>query len=320
MKSSFRAILPKQTNEQRNLTFKSIKIIAIIGLTSLLLISLPRIADIYALPGGGSRSLGGGGHGGAVSGDQLNSIGGGGGPRSGLNPPTNCIGSGGLFPSPTSCGSATVLHPTNAPNTAIVQPTNCNVPTSVHHTNTPNNIVVHPATTKCAPASPNVVHPTNAPNTAIVQPTNCNVPTSVHHTNAPSTVIVHPSNCPPPGSGSSNSLTVNNGQSSSSSASTTTSQTTTIPVANAGSNQKVHSSDLVTLDGSKSYDPGGHSLTFSWLQLAGGPVVQLSNDNKAKPTFTSPSITNTTNLTFQLIVNNGNADSNPSFVSVTVTP
>jgi K319-like protein len=291
----------------------------------LLLVSLPRIADIYALPGGGSRSLGGGGPGGigggpgaTISENQLNSIGGGDAPRSGLNPPTNCIGSGGLFPTPTNCGSTTVLHPTNAPNTAIVQPSNCNVPTSVH-TNTPNNIVVHPATTKCAPASPNVVHPTNSPNTAVVQPSNCNVPTSVHHTNAPSTVVVHPSNCPPPSSGSSNSLTVNNVQSSSS-GSTTTSQTTTIPIANAGSNQKVHSSDLVTLDGSKSYDPGGHSLTFSWLQLAGGPVVPLSIDNKAKPTFTSPSVTNTTNLTFQLIVNNGNADSYPSFVSVTVTP
>jgi hypothetical protein len=48
--------------------------------------------------------------------------------------------------------------------------------------------------------------------------------------------------------------------------------------------------------------------------------VVLSNDNKSKATFTSSLVTNTTNLRFQLIVNNGNADSNPSYVSVTVTP
>jgi hypothetical protein len=130
---------------------------------------------------------------------------------------------------------------------------------------------------------------------------------------------VHPSNCPPPSPGSSNSLTVNNVQSSSSSGGSTTSQTTIPPVANAGSNQNAHSSDQVTLDGTKSYDPNGHSLTFSWLQLAGGPVVVLSSDNKAKPTFTTPLVTNTTNLTFQLIVNNGSADSNPAYVSVRVT-
>jgi len=275
---SFRSFLPK-TYAQRNLPFKSLKIISIISLTLLLLISIPGKSDIYAL------SKGGGGHSLAIAGNQPNSIGGGpiagnqpnsigGGPRSGLNPNTNCMGTGTgiLVPSATNC------------------------------------------------ASPNVTHPPNAPNTAVVQPSNCNVPTSVHHTNTPSTVVVHPSNCPPQGSSSSNSLTVNNVQSSSSSGSTTSTQSATVPVANAGPNQKVHSSDQVTLDGSKSYDPNGHSLTFSWLQLAGGPVVTLSNDNKAKPTFSAPLVTNTTNLTFQLIVNNGNADSNPSYVSVTVTP
>lgn len=180
-------------------------------------------------------------------------------------------------------------------------------------TNCISTDILHPSVTNCA--SPNVVHPANALNTAIVQPSNCNIHTSVHHTNTPSTVVVHPTNCPPISSGSSNSLTVNNVQSSSGSGSQTT-----IPVADAGSNQKVHSSDQVTLDGNKSYDPNGHSLTFSWLQLAGGPAVVLSDDSKAKPTFTSPLVTNTTNLTFQLIVNNGNADSKPSYMSVTVTP
>jgi hypothetical protein len=316
LKPFFRPILTSRKHAQSNFQFKSLEIIAIISLTFLLLLGIPGKSNIYALPIGGHSLGGAGGIGGAgpLSGNQPNSIGG--GPRSGPNPTTNCIGSAGLFPSSTNCASPTVLHPSNAPNTAVVQPSNCNVPTSVH-TNTPKNIVVHPATTSCA--NPNVVHPSNAPNTKVVQPNNCNVPTSVHHTNAPSTIVVHPSNCPPPSSGSSNSLTVNNVQSSSSSGSSTTSQTAVTPVANAGSNQNAHSSDQVTLDGTKSYDPNGHSLAFSWLQLAGGPVVVMSSDNKAKPTFTAPLVTNTTNLTFQLIVNNGNADSNPSYVSVTVT-
>jgi K319L-like, PKD domain len=325
---SFRSLLIKQTNAQGNLPFKSLKIISIISLVFLLLISIPAKSDIYALPkGGGGHSLGavgggvggvggvGGSSGGPISGNQPNSIGG--GPLSGLNPNTNCMGTGILVPSVTNCASPNVIHPANAPNTAVVQPSNCNAPTSVH-TNTPKNIVVHPSTINCA--SPNVIHPANAPNAAVVQPSNCNVPTSVHHTNTPSTVVVHPTNCPPPSSGSSNSLTVNNVQSSGSSGSTTSTQSATIPVANAGPNQKVHPSDQVTLDGSKSYDPNGHSLTFSWLQLAGGPVVTLSNDNKAKPTFSAPLVTNTTNLTFQLLVNNGNTESSPSFVSVTITP
>jgi len=277
---SFRSFLPKQTYAQSILPFKSLKIVSIISLTFLLLISIPGKSDIYALSKGGvgGGSLGaagggiGGGSGGPIAGNQPNSIGG--GPRSGLNPNTNCMGTGTgiLVPSATNC------------------------------------------------ASPNVIHPANAPNTAVVQPSNCNVPTSVHHTNTPSTVVVHPSNCPPQGSSSSNSLTVNNVQSSSSSGSTTSTQSATIPVANAGPNQKVHSSDQVTLDGSKSYDPNGHSLTFSWLQIAGGPVVTLSSDNKAKPTFTAPLVKDTTNLTFQLIVNNGNAESSPCYVSITVTP
>ena len=275
LKSSLRPLLTRRRNTQRKLQFKSLEIIVIIALTFLLLLGIPGKSDIYALPSGG-HSLGGGiggaggiGGGGPISGNQPNSIGW--GHRSGPNPTTNCIGSADLFPSSTNCASPTVLHPTNTPNTTVVQPSNCNVPTSVHHTD------------------------------------------------APSTVVVHPSNCPP-SSGSSNSLTVNNVQSSSSSGGSTTSQTTMTPVANAGSNQNVHSSVQVTLDGTKSYDPNGHSLTFTWLQLAGGPVVVLSSDNKAKLTFTAPLVRNTTNLTFHLIVNNGNADSNPSYESVTVTP
>lgn len=251
--------------------------------------------------------------------DQRNRIGSGGGLQLG-SPPAHqlnngCISSPALFPSANNCPSPNVINPAKAPNTAIVQPTNCNVPTSVH-TNTPKNVVVHPSTVECS--NHNVSHPNNAPNTTVVHPNNCNVPNSVHHTNAPSTVIVHPNNCY--STSSSNSLTVNNVQTSSSSGSSSSSNNNDVPVANAGPNQSVQPSDKVTLDGSKSHDPNGHSLSYSWLQLAGGPVVVLSNADTEKPTFSAPSVTSTTSLTFQLIVNNGNADSSPSVVSVTVKP
>jgi hypothetical protein len=95
---------------------------------------------------------------------------------------------------------------------------------------------------------------------------------------------------------------------------------TEIPVANAGPNQQIHSSSEVVLDGTKSYDPNGHSLTYSWIQLAGGQVVELSDASKAKSSFMAPSVSSGTSLTFQLIVNNGIADSSPSIVHVTITP
>ena len=52
MKSSSRSILTKQPNAKQILPFNSIKIIAMVALT-LLLVSLPCISDIYALPSSG---------------------------------------------------------------------------------------------------------------------------------------------------------------------------------------------------------------------------------------------------------------------------
>ena len=121
---------------------------------------------------------------------------------------------------------------------------------------------------------------------------------------------------------SSSSLSVNNVQGSNSGgskSSSTNTNTNAIPIAHAGPNQKVHTSDHVILDGSKSSDRSSGSLKFSWLQLTGGQVISLSNQDKAKATFVAPTVTAPTVLTFQLIVNNGNAYSAPSYVAVTGT-
>jgi hypothetical protein len=209
-------------------------------------------------------------------------------------------------------GCPTVVQP-NGANTKVVHPSNCSLPSnSVVHTpnNSPTDSRLIHANNNCAA----VIHP-NGADTKVASSNNCPANTSGHVTvNSGSTSS---------SSSSSSSLTVNNVQGSNSGASkssSTNTNTNAIPIADAGPNQKVHTSDRVILDGSKSSDPSGGSLKFSWLQLTGGQVISLSNQDKAKATFVAPTVTAPTVLTFQLIVNNGNAYSAPSYVAVTVLP
>jgi hypothetical protein len=319
-------------NIQRNPSFKRRKIIAIIYLTLLLLSSVGFLgrSDVYALPIRPGHSAGsvpsgvpvnaGGFNRGQpqaqsspLSGVQPN--GGGTSPLAELHPSTsNCAAPYAPFPgaSVTDCASSNAVHPNRAPNTAVVQPTNCNIPTTTRPSNGP---------------SPTVVHPTNCPNTSLIQPTNCDIPTTVRRTNTPSTTVARPANCPP---ASSNSLTINNVQSSSSTdqsmnaglfdyLSAESNHNNVTPVANAGPNILTYSYTYVSLDGSNSYDPNGNSLSYSWMQV-GGDQVPLSNYNIASPIFVAPIVPYPTPLTFQLIVNNGQADSSPSYVNITVEP
>ena len=74
--------------------------------------------------------------------------------------------------------------------------------------------------------------------------------------------------------------------------------------------------------GSDSYDPDGDDLLllYSWTQI-GEPKVRLDEPNKTDRTFTAPawSAENET-LTFELVVNDGMADSLPDEVKITVLP
>ena len=58
------------------------------------------------------------------------------------------------------------------------------------------------------------------------------------------------------------------------------------PVANAGANQLNITPQIVTLNGSGSYDPAGETLTYQWTEIS-GPAVTLSAPTAAVTTFTA---------------------------------
>jgi hypothetical protein len=91
--------------------------------------------------------------------------------------------------------------------------------------------------------------------------------------------------------------------------------TESTPGADAGPNQNVVAGDLVQLDGSGSHDPGNGALTYEWSQTS-GTAVTLSNAAAQKPTFTAPA--GPVSLTFSLKVSNGNRESLPDSVTISV--
>jgi hypothetical protein len=88
------------------------------------------------------------------------------------------------------------------------------------------------------------------------------------------------------------------------------------PIADAGPDQTVPVGNLVTLDGSGSSDPdsGPGPLSFSWTQTA-GPTITLIGATTATPSFTP---TEVGSYTLSLVVNDGQADSAPDSVTITV--
>jgi hypothetical protein len=111
-------------------------------------------------------------------------------------------------------------------------------------------------------------------------------------------------------------LTVSDGISSSSAKVTAMAITTNLPpVANAGANQTVTTGSTVKLDGSRSNDPDGDTLTFSWKLVANPPKssATLSDSTIASPAFIAdqPGA-----YTAQLTVSDGTLTAN-SQVSIT---
>jgi RHS repeat-associated protein len=90
-----------------------------------------------------------------------------------------------------------------------------------------------------------------------------------------------------------------------------------LPTANAGTDQSVNEGSAVSLNGAASSDADGTITTYSWTQTA-GPVITLSGTATATPSFTAPSVSADTVLSFQLTVtdNDGGTDSATATVTV----
>ena len=90
-------------------------------------------------------------------------------------------------------------------------------------------------------------------------------------------------------------------------------------VANAGIDQTVNENTLVTLDGSASNDPDNVITGYLWEELSSSGVV-LSDNTQAKPTFSAPAVSASTDLIFRLTVTNDHGDSAQDEVIITVNP
>ena len=91
----------------------------------------------------------------------------------------------------------------------------------------------------------------------------------------------------------------------------------TAPIADAGADQTVSESDLVTLNGSGSYDSDGVIVSYQWQQI-NGPDILMNDVDTAQPTFIAPILNKDTELFFGLTVTDSSGQSSRDEVVVTV--
>ena len=89
-----------------------------------------------------------------------------------------------------------------------------------------------------------------------------------------------------------------------------------LPAIEIGPDQSVEAGTTVTLTGNAT-DADGDSLTYSWHQTSGLPVVDLLGANTTSPTFTAPAVTSYTRLIFEVIADDGSERSTDT-VEVTI--
>ena len=92
------------------------------------------------------------------------------------------------------------------------------------------------------------------------------------------------------------------------------------PVADAGDQQTGMPGTTVTLDGSRSSDQDGDTLTYSWMQtsIQPGTRVIFTGADTATPTFIVPNTTGGVRLNFRLTVTDPGGETNTANTAVTV--
>lgn len=90
------------------------------------------------------------------------------------------------------------------------------------------------------------------------------------------------------------------------------------PLADSGIGFSVRENLGAQLNASASSDPDGDPVTFAWTQISGSPAVALSGANSATPSFTAPSVSADTVLTFQVTVTDRSGDFDTDTVQVTI--
>lgn len=92
---------------------------------------------------------------------------------------------------------------------------------------------------------------------------------------------------------------------------------TTPPIANAGEDFSATENDIVTLDGTGSFEVDGDVFTYAWVQT-GGSGVTLNGAAAAQPSFPVPPVSSTDVLTFQLLVDDGKGGTDTDTVNVKI--
>ena len=87
------------------------------------------------------------------------------------------------------------------------------------------------------------------------------------------------------------------------------------PIADSGESKTYYKNGLVTLDGTASYDPEEQNLTYLWTAPEG---IVLSDNTSSMPQFTAPDVLLDTDYVIELIVNDGDFNSDPDFVTISV--
>ena len=91
-----------------------------------------------------------------------------------------------------------------------------------------------------------------------------------------------------------------------------------VPASDAGADQAVYSGATVTLDGSASTAHSSSIFSYSWSQTSPGDVVTINNSSSSIASFTAPSVSVDTELTFDLTIMDETGLSHTDSVKVTV--